>query len=143
MRSWSRNSVAAKNVTESFRFKSPYSMTSHGSDENGLNWDGGHIAYNDLYAFASEAVAGIAHLYCYGITKFKFLSELLSRPNFNLQDFNCPQPISFNHIRWCSLPCHKFLNINFATNTALSLYDRLMYHLQMKTYVKCPKSMTC
>ena len=41
-------SVAAKNVIDSFRFKSPYSMTSHGSDENGLNWEHGHIAYLDL-----------------------------------------------------------------------------------------------
>ena len=30
-------SVAAKNVSESFRFKSPNSMTSHDLDENGLN----------------------------------------------------------------------------------------------------------
>jgi len=31
-------SVAANKMIDSFRFKSPYSMTSHGSDENGLNW---------------------------------------------------------------------------------------------------------
>jgi len=31
-------SVVAANVSENFRFKSPYIMTSHGSDENGLNW---------------------------------------------------------------------------------------------------------
>jgi len=34
-------SVAVKNKIDSFRFKSPYSMTSHGSDENGHNWDDG------------------------------------------------------------------------------------------------------
>jgi len=34
-------SVAAKNMVDSFRFKSPYSMTSHDSDENGLNWEDG------------------------------------------------------------------------------------------------------
>ena len=30
-------SVAANNMNDSYRFKSPYTMTSHGSDENGLN----------------------------------------------------------------------------------------------------------
>jgi len=65
-------SVAANNINDSFRFKIPYIMTSHGSDENGLNWEDGHIAYHDLYTVVSEAVAGFAHLYCYGITKSNF-----------------------------------------------------------------------
>ena len=62
-------SVATKNMVDSFRFKSTYSMMSHGSDENGLNWEDGHIAYHDLYMVVSEAVAVFAHLYCYGLTK--------------------------------------------------------------------------
>jgi len=37
-------SVAVANVPETFRFKSPYNIASHGSDENGLNWEDGHIA---------------------------------------------------------------------------------------------------
>jgi hypothetical protein len=31
-------SVAGENVIETFHFKSPYPMTAHGSDENGLSW---------------------------------------------------------------------------------------------------------
>jgi len=108
----------------------------------GSIWEDRHIAYHDLYTLASEAVAGFAHLYGYGITKYKFLSELLSRRILNLQDFNCPQPSSFNHKRWCSLPCRKFPNVKCATKTAHSLYDWLMYHLQTKSYVKCPKDLT-
>ena len=50
-------SVAANNMNDSFRFKSPYIMTSHGSDENGLNWEDGHKAYHDLYTVVSEPVA--------------------------------------------------------------------------------------
>jgi len=42
-------SVAANNMNDSFRFKIPYIMTSHGSGENGLNWEDGHIAYHNLY----------------------------------------------------------------------------------------------
>jgi len=114
MTPWSRNSVAAKNVCDSFRFRNSYSMTSHGADENGLNWEDGNIAYHDLYTVVSEAVAGFAHLYCYDITQCKFHSELLDRPILNPQDFNCPQSTSFHHTRWCSLSCHKFPNIKCA-----------------------------
>jgi len=128
--------VADKNMIDSFRFKSPYSMTSHGSGENELNWEERHIAYHDLYMVVSEAVARFAHLYCYGVTKCKFLTELLGRPFLNLQDFNCPLPTSFNHTRWCSLPCHKFPNVNCVTKTAQSLYDWLIFHLQTKSYVR-------
>ena len=134
-------SVAANKMIDSFRFKSPYSMTSHGSDENGLNWEDGHLAYHDLYTVLSEAVAGFAHLYCYGITKCKFLTELLGRPILNLQDFNCPQPASINHKRWCSLPCHKF-PVSCATKSAHTLHDLFMFHLQAKSYIRCPNDMT-
>jgi len=83
-------SIAAADVSDSFRFKSPYPMTTHGSVENGLNWDDGHIAYSEMYTVASEAVAGFDHLHDYGVAKCAFLTELLSRPILNLQDFNCP-----------------------------------------------------
>ena len=135
-------SVEAANVSETFRFKSPYIMASHGSDENGLNWEDGHIAYHELYTVTSEAVAGFANLYAYGVSKCKFLTELLVRPILNLQDFNCPLPTSFNHKYWCSMSCRKFPNINCSTITTHSLYDWLIYHLQAKYYVKCPKDMT-
>jgi len=132
-------SVADKNMVDSFRFKSPYSMTSHGSDENGLNWEDGHIAYHDLYMVLSEADAGFDQLYCYGVTKCKFHTELLGRPILNLLGFKC-LPTYFNHTRWCSLPCHKFPNVDCATKTAHSLYDWLMFHLQTKSYVRCLKT---
>ena len=67
-------------VSDSFSFKSPYTMTPHGSDENGLNGEGGHIAYNESYTVAGEVVAGFAHLYAYGVSKCKFLNELFGAP---------------------------------------------------------------
>jgi len=36
--------IAAGNVSNSFRFKRPYPMRTHGSVKNGFNWDDGHIA---------------------------------------------------------------------------------------------------
>jgi hypothetical protein len=41
-------------------------MRPHGDEENGLNWDDGHTAYNQLSILLSEAVAGFAHIYGYG-----------------------------------------------------------------------------
>jgi len=67
-------------------------MMPHGSEENGLNYHDGHIAYHKLFTVVSEVVAGFAHLYSYGASKCKFLSELLGRLNLSLQDFKCPSP---------------------------------------------------
>ena len=83
-------SLAAKNVIHTFHFQSPYGMTPHGSDENGLNWDDGHIPYRQLETVLSESIAGFAHIYSYGVSKCKFLKELLGRPVMNLEDFGCP-----------------------------------------------------
>jgi len=55
-------SVAAENVSHLFLFESPYEMLPHGSDDNGLNWGGGQIAYYKLNTVVSEAVARIRHL---------------------------------------------------------------------------------
>ena len=96
-------SVAAANVSETFRFKSPYITASHGSDKYGLNWEDGHIAYHEFYTVASDAVAGFAHPYAYGVSKCKFPTGILGRPILNLQVFNCPLPTSFNHKYWCSM----------------------------------------
>ena len=38
-------SNAGHNVLETFQFQSPYGMRAHGTFENGLNWDDGHIPY--------------------------------------------------------------------------------------------------
>ena len=74
-------SLAAKNVVHTLHFQSRYAMRTHGSAENGLNWDDGHIPYRQLEIVLGETVAGYAHLYGYGVEKCKFLSELLGRPH--------------------------------------------------------------
>ena len=61
-----------------------------GESENCLNWDDGHITYNQLPSVLNEAVAGFAHLYAYGDSKSTLISQLLGRPVHNLKDFNCP-----------------------------------------------------
>ena len=136
------HSVSANNMNDSFPFQEPlyHNPTRLGRIRTQLG--GRAQAHHDLYTVVSESVTGIAHLYCYVITKCKFLTELFVRPILNLQDFNCPKPSSFNHTLCCSLPCFKFPNVVCATKTAHSFYDWLMYHLQTKSYVKCPKYMS-
>jgi hypothetical protein len=115
-------------------------MGIYGSDENGLNWDDGHIPYHKLFTVLSEAVANFAHLYSIGITKCKLPSDL-RLPIHDLQDFNCPHPSSFKPKFICSLPCHRF-TVSCSTKIAHYLYIWLKYHLQTKYYVKCPKDMS-
>jgi hypothetical protein len=84
-------SLAANGVIQTCHFKSPYVMHLHGSSENGLNWDDGVIAYDQLFSVLSEAVAGYAHLYSRGTDKCEFLLKLLGRPILDLDNFKCPQ----------------------------------------------------
>jgi len=85
--------VASANAAETFRFKSPYKMADHGSSENGQNWADGHIEYKELHTVLTEAVAGFAHLYAYGVSKCTFLARLTGRPIHNLQDLACSPPL--------------------------------------------------
>ena len=55
--------VASAAASETFRFKSPYKITDHGSIVNGLDWTDGHIEYKELHTAIAEAVGGFAHLY--------------------------------------------------------------------------------
>jgi hypothetical protein len=56
-------SIAGENTLETFQFMSPYAMRPHGDSNYGLNWDDGHMPYNQLSAVLKEAVAGFANLY--------------------------------------------------------------------------------
>ena len=90
----------------------------------------------------NEAVAGFTNLYAYGVSNCTFLAGLTGRTIHNLEDVNCTPPDSFNHERWCTLPCHKFPKFSCATKTAHSLYDWLIYNLQKKDFVQLPSDMT-
>ena len=79
-------------------------MSSHGDTENCLNWDDGHIPYNQFSAVLYEAVAGFAHLYGYGVCKCTLISQLLARPVHNLENFDSLSPRHFRHK--CNLPYH-------------------------------------
>ena len=86
--------IAGSTASKTFRFKSPYKMADHGSSENGINWANGHIEYKDLHTAVAEAVAGFAHPYPYGVSKFTFLSSLTGRTIHNLEDVDYHTPDS-------------------------------------------------
>jgi hypothetical protein len=117
-------------------------MAEHGSSENGINWAAGHIVYKDLHTVFTEAVAGFALLYAYGVSKVTFLSSLMGRTIHNLEDVDCPTPDSFNHKHYCTIPCNKFPKFACAFKTAHSLFDWLLHYLQTKDYVQCPSDTT-
>jgi hypothetical protein len=136
-------SIAAKDVTNTFHFRSPYQMAPHGNADNGLTWDDGHIDYDNLQTVLSEAVANYARLYAYGTVKCQFLHNLIGRSVTNLEkEFKCPDPSTFEHDCHCWLPCHRHGNIRCSTKTAKALYDWLTYHLKTKSYVGCPQDNT-
>ena len=87
-------SVPAKDVLQTFHFRSSYHINPHGSEENGLNWDDWIVPYNLFETALDETVAKYGHLYSYGATKCQFLSDLLGRPVLNLEDFGYPVVIN-------------------------------------------------
>jgi len=133
--------VATAIASETFRFKPPYKMADHWSIESGINWMDGHIDYKELHTVLNEAVAGIAQLYAYGISKYTFLAGLIWPADPLPRGCQLP-PDSFNLELWCTLPCHRFPKYCFATKTAQSLYDWFMYYLQKKDFVQHPSDMT-
>ena len=49
-------------VIQTFLFKPPYPMHAHGSEENGVNWDDGHISYDQLNRVLNEITTPFDHL---------------------------------------------------------------------------------
>ena len=135
-------SVAGMNVLETIQFQRPYSVRPHWNSEIGLNWDDGHFPYNQLSPVLNEVVAGFAHLYAYGDSKCTLISQLLSRPVHNLEDFYCPSSRYFRPKFSCTKPCHRNPSFRCATRHAHSLYEWLVYHLQKMSYVTCPDDKT-
>ena len=76
-------SNAGENALETFHFQSNYALGPNGDEENGLNRNDGHVAYNQFNMVLSGAVAGFAHLYGCGESKGRLLSQLLARPVHN------------------------------------------------------------
>jgi hypothetical protein len=132
--------LVADNVVQTFDFKCPYKMESHGDVENGLNWADVHIPYDQLLHVLNEAVAGYVNLYSYGAAKFSFLSGLLNRTITNLTEFGCPLPDNYRPGFHCSMPCHKFPNVRCATRHAHAFYEWLIYHFKTKLMVRSDKS---
>jgi hypothetical protein len=133
-------SVVGKYAQETFRFLPPYTMEPHGSTSSGINWNDGSALYSSLVRTLNEATANFANLYCKGIAKCRFLTDLFDCPITNLDDFGCPPRESFVPVVGCSLPCHRFPDKICAVRNARSLFGWLKHHL--KTNVKCTKDYT-
>ena len=82
-----------------------------------------------------ETVGGYVHLYFYGTTKCKVISDLINRPIIDLEDFKCPKPRDIQSRYNCVLSFIKIPSTSCATRNVHSLYDCLMFHLKAKSYV--------
>ena len=64
--------VVSDGVVQTFLFRAPYHMESHGSEENGLILNDGYIPYDQLFPVLSEAASNYDHLYAMGITSANY-----------------------------------------------------------------------
>ena len=117
-------------------------MHAHGSEENGVNWDDGHISYDQLNRVLNEITAPFDHLYAYGSEKCEILNLHLKRPIHDYEDLKCPDPSKLTSDVRCYLNCHKFPHLRCATKNAFAAHNLLLYHFQKKSYIICPKDKT-
>ena len=76
--------LVSDGVIQTFLFKSPYPMNVHGSKENGLNWNDGHIPSHQLHTVLNKAVANFEHLYAWGSEKCDILNLQLKKTHSRL-----------------------------------------------------------
>ena len=129
-------------VLQTFHFKPPYPMNAHGSKENGLNWNDGHIPYDQLHRVLNEAVANFDHPYAYWSEKCEIFNTLLIRPIHNYEDLKCPEPNKLKSEFRCYMTCHSFPHMRCATRTAYALHKWLRYFFNTKSYISFPKDNT-
>ena len=99
-------------------------MNAHGSKENGLNWNDGHIPYGQEPTMLSEAVSNFDHLNAWG-SKNVTLNDLLQVPIHNLKDLNCPTSYERKPKYHCYMTWHSFPNIRCATRNTYAFHEWL------------------
>ena len=72
--------LVSDGVIQTFFFGPPYPMNAHGSKESGLNWNDGHIPYDQLPRVLTEITAPFDHIYAYGSDKCDILNLYLKNP---------------------------------------------------------------
>ena len=134
--------VANGGVIQTFLFKPPCSMHAHGSEENGLNWDDGHISYDLFHTVLNEITEPFDHLCGFGAQKCEIINLHTKRSVHNLEDLKCPVPSKLISDVRCYLSCHKFPHLRCATKNAFAAHSWLVFYLQKKAYIVCPKDKT-
>jgi hypothetical protein len=132
--------IISDDVLQSFLFLAPYPMDPHGSKESGLNWSDGQIPYERLPKVRSEVVAPYDHLYARGYEKCELLHDILQRPIHNYEDLQCTDPKELKSNVHCYLSCHAFTDMQCEARNAYAQHCWLKYHLQSKSYIKCPNN---
>ena len=134
--------IVSDDVRVHFLFRPPYHMEPHISKENGLNWDDGFILYSQVQIVLTEALAPSNHLYARGEDKRLLLTDILNRTIHDLEALQCPDPSELKSDIHCQLTCHSFPNMRCALRNADAQHSWLRYHIQFKTFIKCPRNNT-
>ena len=134
--------IVPDGVHINFLFRPPYHMEPHGSKENGLNWDDRFLLYSQVQTVLTEALVPYDHLYAWGEDKCLLLGDILNRPIHNLEAIECPIPSKLKSEIHCHLPCHSFPDMRCALRNADTQHSWLRYHLQFKTFIRCPPNNT-
>jgi len=129
-------------VVQTFLFRAPYHMESHGSEENGLIWNDGFIPYDQILTVLHEAVAIYDHPYEMGNDKCQILNGILGKPIHKYEALQCPEPRELKSEVHCYLTCHSYPHIRYATRKAWAIHCWLKYHFKTKSYIKCPPKHT-
>ena len=102
-------------------------MHAQSSKENGLNWDDGHIPYDQLHGMLNEITAPFNHLYAYGSEKCDILNLQLKGPIHDYKALNCPDPNDLKSDFRCYLTCHSFPHMRCPTRNSRALHNWLLY----------------
>ena len=134
--------IVANIAQMNYLTRPPYHMEPHGSKESGLNWDDGFIHFSQIQTVLTEALAPYNYLYARGEDKYLLLGDILNRPIPDLKALDCPGPKELTSDIHCQLTCHSFPNMRCALRNADAQYSWLRYHIQYKTFIKCPPNNT-
>jgi len=124
-----KEAAVVSDVLQTYLFRPPYHMETHGSKGNGLNWADGFIPYDQVKQVLKGAVAPYDHLYARGYDKCLRLHDILDRPIHDLEDLECPDPMEHKLDVHCLLRCHPFPNMRYAARKASAQRACLVYHL--------------
>lgn len=127
------------NALQSWIIKPPFAWTDltpiiqhtntwYSKHMHGLDWRYGEVPFSQISQLLHTYTQNASAIYCFGLEKTKYLSNLLSQPIFNLQDLNCPPHLISLPTQSCCYPYHRFLTMDCALRQVHYYMKFLRHH---------------